>query len=118
MRSLIAHASMALKNWNVTGSIGGAQVLTLPRHFLGCFFRRNHARIHRDSFPNSTGEASLQRVQRRQQPPLHQDRNNALRGFFRIAVVQRHDHVRRLGWPFRGLPVPGAVNAALVALLA
>jgi hypothetical protein len=38
MRSLIAYASMALKNWNVTGSIDGAHVLTLPRHFLGCFF--------------------------------------------------------------------------------
>ncbi|HWZ88718.1 MAG TPA: hypothetical protein VNW92_07705 [Polyangiaceae bacterium] len=54
MCSLIAYASMALKNCKVTGSIGGAQVLTLPRYFPGCIFRRNHTRIHRDGFPDST----------------------------------------------------------------
>jgi hypothetical protein len=35
---LIANAIMALKNWKVTGSIGGAQMLTLPRHFTVCIF--------------------------------------------------------------------------------
>jgi hypothetical protein len=33
MRSLIACAIMAIRNWKVTGSIGGTQVLTLLRHF-------------------------------------------------------------------------------------
>ena len=56
--SIRTYAIMAIRNWKVTGSIGGAQVLTSSRHFLGSFFRRNHARIHRDSFPDRTGYAA------------------------------------------------------------
>ncbi|HEY5373688.1 MAG TPA: hypothetical protein VIK01_08365 [Polyangiaceae bacterium] len=55
MRSLIAYASMAIKNWKVTGSIGGPQVLTFARSFSSLYFSRNHARIQRDEFLDTTG---------------------------------------------------------------
>jgi hypothetical protein len=38
MRSLIAYAIMALKNWTAAGSMGGAQMITSPHRFLDCIF--------------------------------------------------------------------------------
>jgi hypothetical protein len=62
LRSLIAYAIMALKNWKVTGSIGGAQNAHVAAPFPSPHFRRNHARTHRDRFSGQYGyEASRTR---------------------------------------------------------
>jgi hypothetical protein len=44
-----------MRNWKVTGSMSGEQIGHLDRPFPSLYFSRNHAKIHGDGLPDTTG---------------------------------------------------------------